>query len=118
MIRYFLLCIFKLMLLIPISAIGAESIKVSIAPFKVFAQENLSYLQKEIPSVIGSQLEKEGAQIVIISSENIQPVQKFQINTKTARSLGLKFGVDYFIWGSITQIGTGFSLDVKTEKQK
>ena len=41
-----------------------EQIRILVLPFEVYSQENLSYLQKEIPAAVQDHLEQHGAVIL------------------------------------------------------
>jgi outer membrane protein insertion porin family len=90
-----------------------QPIRVVILPFEIYAEGDLSYLQKEIPTAIKKQLELEGASVLILEGESI-PSREIPAESLTAiRKLGVKTGADYILWGSLTWLGQNFSLDAK-----
>jgi outer membrane protein insertion porin family len=90
-----------------------KSVRVVIMPFEIYAQEDLSYLQKEIPEAIKTQLEQEGAKVLLLDSTSI-PSREARAEGFTAiRELGIQTGADYIIWGSLTWLGQNYSLDAK-----
>jgi len=90
-----------------------ESLRVVVLPFEVYSQEDLSYMGAEIPGVILKQLAEDGANVVDIdSAAGLLPAG----GTATAdemRRIGIQTGADYVVWGSLTWIGTKFSLDAR-----
>ncbi len=94
-------------------AYGQQSIRVVILPFEVYAQEDLSYLKQQIPEVIKTQLEQEGARILILDQETLAS-RGFRTDSPAAiRQIGVETGGSYVIWGSLTWLGQNFSLDAK-----
>jgi outer membrane protein insertion porin family len=90
-----------------------QPIRIVILPFEIYAEGDLSYLQKEIPTAIKRQLELEGASVLILEDESI-PSRELPAESLTAiRNLGVKTGADYILWGSLTWLGQNFSLDAK-----
>ncbi len=95
------------------SAFAQSTVRVIILPFKIYAQEDLSYLQAQIPQVIQTQLEQEGAKVLVIDQESIEARGLDPSKLDVVREIGLQTGTDYIIWGSLTWIGQNFSLDLK-----
>ena len=98
---------------LPGAALAQQTVRVIILPFQIHAQEDLSYLQKEIPQAIKTQLEQEGAKVLVIDQESLQSRNMRADNLKDIREIGLQIGTDFVIWGSLTWIGQNFSLDAK-----
>ena len=94
-------------------AYGQQPVRVVILPFEVYAQEDLSYLKGQIPEVIKTQLEQEGAKILILDGETLAS-RGLQTDSPAAiRQIGVDTGGNYVIWGSLTWLGENFSLDAK-----
>ena len=87
-----------------------ESVRVLVLPFEVNAQEDLAYLEQEIPKIISRNLLAEGA--ILVES----PVASVLQDIEAIRTLGVDTAADYVIWGSFTLIGQQFSLDVRLLK--
>ena len=104
-----------LMLILFITSVahGQQPVNVVILPFEVFAPEDLSYLKQQIPEVIKSQLEREGARITIMDQETLRSRGMRVDSTAAIRQIGLETGGSYIIWGSLTWLGQNFSLDAK-----
>ena len=94
-------------------AFAQQTVRVIILPFKIYAQEELSYLQKQIPQVIKTQLEQEGAKVLVIEPESLVSRNMQADRLEDVRAIGLETGTDYVVWGSLTWIGQNFSLDAK-----
>jgi len=95
------------------AAYGQQTVRVIVLPFKIHAQEELSYLQQQIPQAIKNQLEQEGAKVLIIDQTSLESRNMQVDNLKDIRELSLQIGTDYVVWGSLTWIGQNFSLDSK-----
>jgi outer membrane protein insertion porin family len=90
-----------------------QTVRVLIMPFEIYAQQDLSYLQKEIPTAIKKQLEQEGAKILLLDRTSIPP-QVIKTGASAAiRELGIQTGADFVVWGSLTWLGQNYSLDAK-----
>ena len=97
----------------PSALYAQQAIGVAVLPFEVHARAELSYLQQEIPKALSTQLEKEGARVLVLDEASL-PSWKQQIeNIEQLRESGLQTGAQYVLWGSLTWIGQQFSLDVK-----
>ena len=90
-----------------------QIVRVIILPFEIHAQEDLAYLQKEIPNAIKTQLEKEGARVLIIDETSLQARKVKTDSSEDIRNLCTQTGAEYAFWGSLTWIGQNFSLDAK-----
>ena len=79
-----------------------QPVRVVILPFEIYAEGDLSYLQKEIPTAIKKQLELEGASVLILEVESIPSGVVAAESLTAIRNLGEKTGADYILWGSLT----------------
>ena len=107
------LIIFVFICLFSEIAYAQQLTSVVIMPFEIHAQGDLSYLQKQIPQAIKTQLEKEGANVLILDTMSISSWKKVAESTAEIRNLAAQTGADYAVWGSLTLLGQNFSLDVK-----
>jgi len=94
-------------------AFAQQTVRVIILPFKIHAQEELSYLQTQIPQAIKTQLEQEGAKVLVIDQASLDARNLKSDNLADIRAIGLETATDYVVWGSLTWIGQNFSLDAK-----
>ena len=92
-------------------AYAQQPASVVIMPFEIHAQEDLSYLQKQIPQAIKTQLEKEGANVLILDTMSVASWKKVAESNAEIRKLAAQTGADYVLWGSLTLLGQNFSLD-------
>jgi len=90
-----------------------QTVRVIILPFEVYAQEDLSYLKQQIPQVIKTQLEQEGARVLIVDNQTIASRQLRTDSVSAIRQIGVETGAQYVVWGSLTWLGQNFSLDSK-----
>ncbi len=90
-----------------------QTVRVIILPFEVYAQEDLSYLKQQIPQVIKTQLEQEGARVLILDNQTLASRQLRTDSVAAIRQIGVETGAQYVVWGSLTWLGQNFSLDSK-----
>lgn len=95
------------------NAFCAPQIRVLILPFIIHAQEQQAYLQAEIPAVIQKRLKEEGALVTILGIKGAGVMDAVASGATRLRELGVQKGADHVVWGSLTRIGTRFSLDAK-----
>jgi outer membrane protein insertion porin family len=107
------LILFMFICLLAEIAYAQQPTRVVIMPFEIHAQDDLSYLQKQIPQAIKTQLEQEGANVLILDTMSISSWKKLAESTDEIRNLGAQTGADYVVWGSLTLLGQNFSLDAK-----
>ena len=97
-----------ILLLVAASPLRARGeIRVMVLPFEVNALQDLGYLQTEVPKIITRNLSAEGATIIEA------PVQSVLMDTLQIREVGVEYGADYVVWGSLTWIDQQFSIDVR-----
>jgi len=99
--------------LIAEAANAQQPVRVIILPFEVYAQEDLSYLKQQIPQFIKTQLEQEGARVLILDNQTIASRQLRTDSVAAIRQIGVETGAQYVVWGSLTWLGQNFSLDSK-----
>jgi len=90
-----------------------ESLRVVVLPFDVYSQEDLSYMGAEIPGVILKQLSEDGAKVVDVNTAAGLLPKDGTRTPDEMRRIGIQTGADYVVWGSLTWVGTKFSLDAK-----
>lgn len=100
----------SVLLLLPLMTHAQQETKVLILPFAVNSVQNLSYLESEIPDFIAGHLKKQGVTIVSPDETGITPHKADRV--ENIKKAGLRANADQVIWGSITVIGKGFSLDI------
>ena len=86
---------------------------VVILPFEIFSEDDLTYLQAEIPSALKDSLEQAGARILLIDPISDPEWKKRVGSIDEIQRLSNQTGADHVIWGSLTWIGQQFSLDLK-----
>ena len=102
-----------MLLLCGASAIAHEEIRVAVLPIEVRAPERLDYIGRQIRDLVEEQL-REGGVVVVELGEPLEAVPGIEEGgIERLRTLGLRMGDDFVIWGSLTKIGKRFSLDVK-----
>jgi outer membrane protein insertion porin family len=111
MVRRYFVALFLLFFLVPHGAFALDTVHVLVLPFAIHADQDLSYLQTDIPKVIGEHLQSEGA--VLVDKEGSPQIDAAGVpsDVNALREMGLNAGADSVIWGSMTRIGNQISLD-------
>lgn len=87
---------------------SAKPALVGIVPFQINGPEELSYLKQGILDMLTSRLSwKDEVEVVAL-----KPGEGL-MDESTAREMGLKTGTDWILFGSLTVLGTGASIDTK-----
>ena len=102
-----------LILVFPHDAFPRESKMVVVLPFQVNAQEELGYLETEIPEIIKKQLRASDAVVKEPDAAALAAWQQEGGSPEMAIQIGQKTGSDHVVWGSLTRVGQRFSLDAK-----
>ena len=102
-------CISVVLFALPVYAQSAA--RVALLPFEVHAQEELAYLESEIPTAIKQQLEKEGVNVLVIATATASLWQGTGKTLENYRAEGARLGASHIIWGSLTLLGNNFSVD-------
>jgi outer membrane protein insertion porin family len=114
MLRRFFLIILVALCFLPTSvAAGKDTLRIVVLPFEIFSEDESAGLADEIPNVIRTFLEQEGAVVVLPAEDETMPDKISAGDVENIRNTGIKNGADYVIWGSFTRIGSQFSLDAK-----
>jgi len=95
-----------------VPAAGSEDpVKVTLFPFRVNAQTQYAYLEKEITVVIQDRLRKEGIR-VMVPGKAVTGADTAAM-TRAARDLAVQNESTHAVWGSLTQVGQRFSIDAR-----
>ena len=103
--------VFIALFLFPVAASAAEKVQVLMTPFHIHAERSPENLKKQIMQLLEQRLVAEGVFVKAIEFEEVKKVRK--LSEKDFRELGRSTGSDFVVWGSFTQIGKRFSLDVE-----
>jgi hypothetical protein len=103
-----------LSLFFPLSAVGADKSLV-LLPLVIYSDHPKDFLRPGLKSMFVSRLSGEGIQIV--SDEKLYPLlsekEKQGINSRQrAEEIAKALQADFALFGSLTSIGTGYSLDL------
>jgi len=100
------------LLFAPLSGFPSENREqVTLFPFRINAQSEYAYLEKEIVKVIQERLRQEGIDVAV--AEGAAAGADTAAITRNAKSFAAKNGSAYAIWGSLTQVGQRFSIDAR-----
>ena len=109
--RYVFVVLLMLIFIVPQGAVALNTVNVLVLPFTIHAEQDLSYLQTDIPKVIGEQLQAEGAVLVEMKGSPQSDTTTIPSDVDKLREMGLNAGADSVIWGSMTRLGNHISLD-------
>ncbi|MFO7751575.1 MAG: outer membrane protein assembly factor BamA [Desulfobacteraceae bacterium] len=98
-----------LTLLLPALAGADNDVKVGVFPFAVHADKKMEYLNEKIPLMVIDHLKKEGAESFYIDDPSVTP----DTDADKLKKLGIKYGADYLVYGSIFSAGGGISIDTR-----
>ena len=107
MLRRYAWFVFIILLAVSLPCYARGETRVMVLPFEVNAFQDLAYLQAEVPKIIVKNLTAEGATIIE------PPIQSVLADPVQIREMGIEYGVDFIIWGSLTWIDQQFSIDVR-----
>jgi outer membrane protein insertion porin family len=96
-------------MLSPVFVRAEEAVRVVVLPFAVNAQEDLSYLRKDLPEALRKNLAEEGAEARLVEPA----VQVDAADLAAVRQVGADHQATHVIWGSLTWIGQQFSVDAR-----
>ena len=89
---------------------------VAVLPFSVHSAENIDYVRQGIGDMLASRLSV-NEKIDVIGRDSVlaalQETAGREIAPADILALGKKLAADFVVWGSITKIGSGLSIDAK-----
>ncbi len=89
---------------------AGDGVRIMIPPFQVNALSESAYLGDQIPQVLGTYLQDEGALLVDVP-QTAEPFEDLSLDA--VRQLAQSAGAGHVVRGSYTRIGEDFSLDVQ-----
>ena len=101
-------------LLVPVLVHAEEKGKVAVLPFRVYAPKPLDHLRKGLQEMLTARLAKKGLNMVSPDVIDRHPSAFLPVmEEKDILAIGKDMGADWVIAGSLTQIGTKISMDLK-----
>ncbi|MGD8983391.1 MAG: outer membrane protein assembly factor BamA [Desulfobacteraceae bacterium] len=101
-------------LLVPMLVYAEEKGKVAVLPFRIYAPKPLDHLRKGLQEMLTARLAKKGLNMVSPDVINRHPSAYLPVmEEKDILAIGKDMGADWVIAGSLTQIGTKISMDLK-----
>ena len=94
---------------LPLNVFAEKNIKVGFFPFNIYASKDIKPLKNKIPLMIADEIKKAGAQSVIIDKQ----YNDADFNYKRLKKIGIEYGVDHIITGSLFEAGGKISIDMK-----
>lgn len=97
------------------AAATPEETTVIVLPFQVNAGQDLEYLNEDLPELVAQRLVAKGLHVVPRSDmQMLMRKQKVgSLDVATARDLAVLGRAGYAVYGSFTQVGDGFSIDLR-----
>ncbi len=96
-------------LLLPLNSSANENITIGMLPFTIHSDGKVKNLGKIIPNMIAENLKKAGAEIIKLDKAGKVDFSDYA----KLRQLGIQYGADHLIWGSIFAIGGKVSIDIE-----
>jgi len=100
--------------------IASATQKVAVLPFEMNSNQDLTFLQKGLFSMLSSRLADPG-KVEIIDRDSIEqtlvearksPLTSGALNESKAKMIGANINADYILYGTVTIFGESISLDV------
>ena len=113
LMRRLILFVIAILWVVPQTAFALETVRIAVLPFEIHAIKDLAYMKAEIAGIIKKHLKQEGSVIVDLELEPELWRATMAEGINGIRNLGVKNGIDYVVWGSLTWIGQQFSMDAK-----
>ena len=93
-----------------IPANSQQQVNVVILPFEIFAQEDFSYLQSDLPGALKTSLEQAGARVLVLDAASEPQWRQRISNLEEIKRLSQQTGADYMVWGSPTCISSKYPM--------
>ncbi len=113
MIKHVCLAVIVAICILPSIARSQDTFRVSVLPFGIHAADELGYLKDQIPALIQKHLAEEGAVMVAADAKDAVFWEATDQNEVEARKIGIKLGVEYIVWGSLSRTDQKFDLNAK-----
>ncbi len=97
-----------------VPAAAAEDVRVAVLPYFVHSQESLAYLEKAIPAMLASRLDKQGEITTVQKpaiSDALKRLRWERLDERRAQAIGRHLHADFVVTGSLTKIDKRCSLD-------
>jgi len=107
--RVYLAILTLTLMLLPVPVRAKDMVRVVLMPFAIHAQEDLGYLQRDLPDALRKQLVEEGAEAVLEEGDASAAAG----DAIALRAVAVKKGATHAVWGSLTWIGQQFSIDAR-----
>lgn len=93
----------------------AETAKVALLPLTLNAPDRLDYLRQGLQDIMASRVSWEGKVLVLDKAQVQKALAKVPgpIDETRALEIGKNLGADYVIFGSLTMVGEGASIDLR-----
>jgi len=92
-----------------VNVFAEDKVKVGIIPFVIHADKDIKHLETSLPKMILEKLDADGAETVLL---NEVPAAA-DLDDKKIQEIGIRYGVDYLVWGSLFMAGGQLSIDAK-----
>lgn len=92
-----------------VNVFAEDKVKVGIIPFVIHADKDIKHLETSLPKMISEKLDADGAETILLNE--VLPVA--DLDDKKIQEIGIRYGVDYLVWGSLFMAGGQLSIDAK-----
>ncbi len=106
--------IILILLLIPAFSWAQESEQktILIFPFKVKSKGESDTYSNEIAAALGGELSREGDVRTLVGRQFVSAVRQRRVDPARLKRIAARIGADILVWGTITKLETGYSLEV------
>ncbi|MFH1114131.1 MAG: outer membrane protein assembly factor BamA [Pseudomonadota bacterium] len=89
-----------------------EQKTILIFPFKVKSPKAADTFSNEMAAALGGELSREGDVRTLVGNQFVSAVQPQRIDPTRLKRIGVRIGADILIWGTVTKLETGYSLEL------
>ena len=100
-----------ILLPVPTSAPAQQGPQVLVLPFQVHSRSDGGELRQQIQGLVSRELGQRG--ISIVEAADVSAEGTLGLSAEELQNLGRRTGADFVLWGSLTQIGQGYSIDTR-----
>ncbi len=90
-------------------ASAKDRITIGILPFAIHADKTLDQLGQRLPRMLSEKFQADGAETVLID----RAAEGIDMGYSQIKELGIQYGVDHLVWGSLFMAGTRLSVDAR-----
>jgi outer membrane protein insertion porin family len=90
--------------------------KFMIFPFKVLSKDSAPSFSSDFAAILGSELARDGDLEVVSGKPFVSAVQDNRVDTERLARIGQRAGSNGVVWGSISKLDDGYSIEISVMK--